>query len=170
MTDYRSYDPASRYVVNDRNTCESIGDTHLEYSFKNALRMAKAYSSPAMRSMRIVWQERAADYRETLVDRMRRRQGWSLAEIVAGKRAEPIHGRHANQTENHKVIGHFEILDHGRYLGLLTCVDTYAGQRWSHSIQNHGTPLFRTSVEATHDFWDTKLRLPAEVHRVIFGA
>jgi hypothetical protein len=58
----------------------------LYVSCRNAIRMAKAYRSQDMRHMRIVWQERAADYRETIIDKMRQRAGWSLAERVAGKR------------------------------------------------------------------------------------
>lgn len=51
---------------------------------RDALRMAEAWASN--RHLRVLWQERAADYRATLVDRMRRRHGWTLAEIVAGTR------------------------------------------------------------------------------------
>jgi len=54
------------------------------YSAYNALRMARTYAGN--RHLRVVYQERAADYRATLVDIMRRRAGWTLAEIVAGRR------------------------------------------------------------------------------------
>ena len=47
----------------------------------NALRMARAYSNN--QRMRVIWQERAADYRECIVYGMRRRQGWTLAQCVA---------------------------------------------------------------------------------------
>ncbi|MES2989418.1 MAG: hypothetical protein V4808_16090 [Pseudomonadota bacterium] len=51
---------------------------------RKALDMARAYRSTP--HMRVIWQERAADYRECLVYGMRRRQGWTLPEIIAGKR------------------------------------------------------------------------------------
>jgi hypothetical protein len=63
-----------------------ISDHAHAISARMALRMAMAYVTE--RRMRIIWQERAADYRECLVDRMRARQGWTLAERVAGNRAK----------------------------------------------------------------------------------
>lgn len=53
-------------------------------SCRNALHMARAYRTD--RRMRALWLERAADYRETIIDGMRGRLGWSLAERIAGKR------------------------------------------------------------------------------------
>ena len=38
------------------------------------------------------------------------------------------------------------------------------------SIANHGSPLLDSTTAATTDFWETKARLPAAVHRVIFGS
>ncbi len=52
---------------------------------RDALRMARAYSGN--RHMRVIWQERAADYRETVIDAIRREQGWTLRERLVGKRA-----------------------------------------------------------------------------------
>lgn len=51
---------------------------------RNALHMARAYRGD--RRVRVVYQERAADYRETIVDKLRQRAGWTLAERVAGRR------------------------------------------------------------------------------------
>jgi hypothetical protein len=51
---------------------------------REALRMARAYASN--QRLRVIYQERAADYRECLCYHMRRRQGWTLAQIVAGRR------------------------------------------------------------------------------------
>lgn len=48
---------------------------------RDALRMAAAYSSD--HRMRVLWQERAADHRECLVDAAMKRRGATLAEIVA---------------------------------------------------------------------------------------
>jgi hypothetical protein len=53
-----------------------IHDLDLSRGCRNALNMARAYQNQP--HLRVIWQERAADYRETLIDRMRRRQGWSL--------------------------------------------------------------------------------------------
>lgn len=53
-------------------------------SARKALRMAQAYRGT--RHLRVLWQERAADYRCCMVDRMRARQGWTLAERCAGVR------------------------------------------------------------------------------------
>lgn len=53
-------------------------------SGRNALRMARAFTH--FRKMRIIWQERAADYRECLIDEKRRQQGWTLAERIANQR------------------------------------------------------------------------------------
>ena len=76
-------------------------ENHCKRSMREALRMARAYAYGSeiefladvrgavfnqQRKIRIIQQERAADYRETLMDRMRRRQGWTLAERVAGAR------------------------------------------------------------------------------------
>ena len=70
-------------------------------SMREALRTARAYAYGSeieflsdvqgaafnqQRKIRILQQEQAADYRETLIDRMRWRQGWTLAERVAGSR------------------------------------------------------------------------------------
>jgi len=70
-------------------------------SMREALRTARAYAYGSeiefladvqgaafnqQRKIRILMQERAADYREVLIDRMRWRQGWTLAERVAGSR------------------------------------------------------------------------------------
>ena len=52
---------------------------------RKAIQMARAYRSD--RHMRHVWLERVADYRECLIYRMRRRQGWTLLQTIAGKRA-----------------------------------------------------------------------------------
>jgi len=54
-------------------------------SCRKAVQMARAY--PNDQRLRVLWQERAADYRETIVDKMRQRQGWSLAERCLGARA-----------------------------------------------------------------------------------
>lgn len=51
---------------------------------RTALRMARAHRGE--RRTRVWWQERAADYRETIVDKLRQRAGWTLAERVAGRR------------------------------------------------------------------------------------
>ncbi len=59
-------------------------------SMRQALRMARGYSGAEMPSRQpyaIMWRERVADYRETLIDQMRRRQGWTLAERLAGRRS-----------------------------------------------------------------------------------
>lgn len=56
---------------------------------RTALRMARSYrgAEPSNRQpYAIMWRERVADYREALVDQMRRRQGWTLAERIAGRR------------------------------------------------------------------------------------
>ena len=52
---------------------------------RDALHIARAYSNNPR--LRLAWQQRAADYRETLIDQMRRRQGWTLAERLANHRA-----------------------------------------------------------------------------------
>lgn len=62
------------------------GAAWLKRGLRQALSMARAYSTADRRHLRVIWQERAADYRETLIDHMRRRAGWTLAERVAGKR------------------------------------------------------------------------------------
>ena len=54
-------------------------------SCRNALTMARAYRT--QRHMRVLWQERAADYRECIVDKMRQRLGWTLTERTLGKRS-----------------------------------------------------------------------------------
>jgi hypothetical protein len=36
--------------------------------------------------MRVIWQERAADYRETLIDAIRREAGWTLSERLIGRK------------------------------------------------------------------------------------
>ncbi len=59
-------------------------------SMRQALRMARSYRGAEIRSRQpyaIMWRERVADYRECLIDQMRRRQGWTLVERLAGKRA-----------------------------------------------------------------------------------
>jgi hypothetical protein len=54
---------------------------------RHNLKMAKAFSShPMHKRTRIVYQGRAADYRECIVDQYRRKAGWTLAERVAGHR------------------------------------------------------------------------------------
>ena len=53
-------------------------------SYRSALHMARAYQGD--RRLRVLFQERAADYRETIVDKLRQRQGWSLSERILGKR------------------------------------------------------------------------------------
>ena len=53
-------------------------------SARKALHMARSYRS--IPHMRALWQARAADYRETIIDKMRQRQGWTLAERCSGKR------------------------------------------------------------------------------------
>ena len=65
---------------------------------------------------------------------------------------------------------HFQITDPstGRYLGLVTMYDCM----FSHSILSGGNnPFpFASKEDAVRDFWETKARLSAEVHRIIFGA
>jgi hypothetical protein len=51
---------------------------------REALRMARAYTGN--RHMRVIWQERAADYRETLIDAIRREAGWTLSERLIGRK------------------------------------------------------------------------------------
>lgn len=63
----------------------------------------------------------------------------------------------------------FHILSNGKYVGMLFGYRTDDGLRWTHSIANHGSPMLDSTTAATTDFWETKARLPAEVHRVIFG-
>ena len=53
---------------------------------REALRMARAYAGN--RHMRVIWQERAADYRETLIDAIRREAGWTLSERLIGRKLE----------------------------------------------------------------------------------
>ena len=62
-----------------------MGDhTFYQRRARESLRMAQAYRGN--QRLRVIYQERAADYRECLVYHMRRRQGWTLAQIVAGRR------------------------------------------------------------------------------------
>lgn len=68
-----------------------------------------------------------------------------------------------------KIAHEFPILDRGEYRGMIFGHMTAQGLRWSHSLLNHGAPLLASTEAATADFWDTKARLPAAVHRVIFG-
>jgi len=51
---------------------------------REMLRMARAY--PRGSKMRVIYEERAADHRECVIDRMRKAAGWTLAERVAGNR------------------------------------------------------------------------------------
>ena len=55
---------------------------HYHREARAFLRMARAYAGYD-RAQRVRYQERAADYRQCLVYRMLRRQGLSLAAIVA---------------------------------------------------------------------------------------
>jgi hypothetical protein len=58
-------------------------------SMKQALRMARSFRGAERRNRQpyaIMWRERVADYREVLIDQMRRRQGWTLAQRIAGQR------------------------------------------------------------------------------------
>ncbi len=59
-------------------------------SMRQSLRMARQYRHaeyPSRQPYAIMWRERAADYRECLIDQMRRRLGWTLVERVAGARS-----------------------------------------------------------------------------------
>lgn len=68
-----------------------------------------------------------------------------------------------------KLAHQFQILDAGRYLGTLFAWETQDGLRFTHSILNHGRPMFETTQAATDDFYATKAALPDAVHRIIFG-
>lgn len=69
-----------------------------------------------------------------------------------------------------KIAHEFPIHDRGEYRGMIFGYMTAEGLRWSHSLSNHGSVLLPSAAAATADFWETKQRLPAAVHRVIFGA
>jgi hypothetical protein len=59
---------------------------------RHCLRMARSCLGAEPRNRprySIVWRERAADYRETLIDQMRRRQGWTLKERISGRPQDP---------------------------------------------------------------------------------
>lgn len=49
--------------------------------------LAMARSHRLSRRHTVLWQERAADYRECVIDQYRRKAGWTLAERLAGRRA-----------------------------------------------------------------------------------
>ncbi len=69
-------------------TTNTPDDRYLATQLRGAVRMVRDYRhNPTMRR---AWLERVADYRECLIDRMRRRQGWTLAERVAGGRRPAI--------------------------------------------------------------------------------
>lgn len=53
-----------------------------------------------------------------------------------------------------------------RYLGMLF---HYAGYGWVHSIQRFEEPPFPTIADAQYAFDETKKRLPADVHKALFG-
>ncbi len=59
-------------------------------SMRQALRMARSYRGAERwhhnQGYAIMWRERVADYREVLIDQMRRRQGWTLTERLTGRR------------------------------------------------------------------------------------
>ncbi len=61
---------------------------YYHHSARKAVSMVRAYRQD--RHMRLIWLERAADYRECLVYGMRRRQGWTLLETIAGRRLPPV--------------------------------------------------------------------------------
>lgn len=45
----------------------------------------------------------------------------------------------------------------------------YQGVGWTHSLLSHGSQPFASPDTAEIDFWLTKDRLPAYVHKAIFG-
>ena len=65
-------------------TCTNPDASWYHARARHALRMARAYRG---RKMQIIYQDIAADSRECILDGMRTRQGWTLAERVAGHRA-----------------------------------------------------------------------------------
>lgn len=69
-----------------------------------------------------------------------------------------------------KIAHEFQILARGEYRGMIFGYMTADGLRWSHSLSRHGADLLPSTEAATRDFWETKQRLPAIVHRIIFGA
>jgi hypothetical protein len=63
---------------------ELESDRYFKERMRGAIRMSRGCGDN--RRLRTLWQQRVADYRELLIDRMRRRQGWSLAARVAAWR------------------------------------------------------------------------------------
>ena len=78
--------------------------------------------------------------------------------------------RHGERASNMKLVHEFQILGGGLgYLGMLFGYETENGLRFTHTIANHGAPMFETTQAATDDFYATKARLPQAVHDMIFG-
>ena len=66
----------------------------------------------------------------------------------------------------YQIIAERRIENAHAYVGLLTHI---RGLGWSHSLLRHGEPLFVSPDSAIADFWETKERLSAYVHKAIFG-
>ena len=65
------------------DTYNSADIAYFHRQARDALKMARAWQQ---RPLKIAWQQRAADYRERIVDQYRRKAGWTLEERVAGHR------------------------------------------------------------------------------------